>query len=80
MKLLSLIKAVLSQDMNVFKYSAGKNAGKLKKVILPLFLFVIVSTSVGYYAYMIAEILAPFHLTYIMLSMFIALVTILTFM
>ena len=79
MRLLSLLKAVLSQDMNMFKYSAGKNASKFKKIILPIFLFIIVSVSIGYYAYAIAEILAPLHLTFIMLSMFIAAVTILTF-
>ena len=79
MRLLSLLKAVLSQDMNMFKYSAGKNASKFKKIILPFFLFIIVSVSIGYYAYAIAEILAPLHLTFIMLSMFIAVVTILTF-
>ena len=79
MRLLSLLKAVLSQDMNMFKYSAGKNASKFKKIVLPIFLFIIVSASIGYYAYAIAEILAPLHLTFIMLSMFIAVVTILTF-
>ncbi len=79
MRLLSLLKAVLSQDMDMFKYSAGKNASKFKKIILPIFLFIIVSISIGYYAYAIAEILAPLHLTVIMLSMFIAVVTILTF-
>ena len=79
MRLLSLLKAVLSQDMDMFKYSAGKNASKFKKIILKIFLFIIVSVSIGYYAYVIAEILAPLHLTDIMLSMFIAVVTILTF-
>lgn len=79
MRLLSLLKAVLSQDMNMFKYSAGKNASRFKKTVLPIFLFIIVSISIGYYAYTIAEILAPLHLTAIMLSMFIAVVTILTF-
>ena len=47
MKLISLLKAVLSQDMNMFKYSVGKNASKLKKVSLPLLLFLIVSISIG---------------------------------
>ena len=79
MKLISLLKAVLSQDMNMFKYSVGKNASKLKKVSLPLLLFVIVSISIGYYAYLIAEVLTPMNLTYIMLSMFMAVVTMLTF-
>lgn len=79
MKLMSLLKAVLSQDMNMFKYSSGKNASTFKKIILPMLLFIIVSTSIGCYAYFIADLLAPLHLTNIMLSIFLAVVTILTF-
>ncbi len=79
MKTLSLLKAVLSQDMNIFKYQTGKNASLLKKIIFPIILFVIVCISIGTYAYMIAKNLAPLHLTYIMLSMFIAIVTVITF-
>ena len=79
MKTLSLLKAVLSQDMNIFKYQTGKNASLLKKIIFPIILFVIVCISIGTYAYIIAKNLAPLHLTYIMLSMFIAIVTVITF-
>ena len=39
MKTLSLLKAVLTEDMNMFKYSAGKNASTKKKILLPVFLF-----------------------------------------
>ena len=80
MKTFSLLKAALSQDMNMFKYSANKNSSKLTKTLFPIFLFILVGISIGTYAYMIGEKLAPFNLTYIMLSMFIILVTILTFM
>lgn len=80
MKTLSLLKAALSQDMNMFKYSTKRNSSKLKKILFPMFLFIVVGVSIGTYAYMIAEQLAPFKLTYIMLSMFIMLVTIMTFM
>ncbi|MGN0973587.1 MAG: hypothetical protein ACI4OT_02465 [Bacilli bacterium] len=79
MKTLSLLKAALSQDMNMFKYSTKRNSSKLKKILFPIFLFIVVGISIGTYAYMIAEKLAPFKLTYIMLSMFIMLVTIMTF-
>lgn len=79
MKTLSLLKAALSQDMNMFKYRAKQNSNKLKKILFPISLFVLVCISIGGYAYMIGEKLAPFHLTYIMLSMFIIIVTILTF-
>ena len=79
MKTFSLLKAALSQDMNMFKYSAKRNSSTVKKLLFPIFLFIIVCFSIGTYAYMIGEKLAPFHLTYIMLSMFIMVVTILTF-
>ena len=79
MKLVSLLKAVLTDDMNMFKYTTKKNSSKLKKILMPLFLFVIVSVSIGVYAYMIASKLHPYHLTYIMLTMFLSLVTGLTF-
>lgn len=79
MKILSLLKAVLSQDMNIFKYSTGKNASKIKKMIFPIFLFMAVSVSIGIYAYTMVEILAPIGLTYIMLTMCMAIITILTF-
>lgn len=80
MKTISLLKAVLSQDMNLFKYSAKRNSRKLKKILFPVFLFAVVCFSIGFYAYTIGEKLAPYHMTYVMLSIFIILVTILTFM
>ena len=80
MKTFSLLKAALSQDMNMFKYSAKRNSSKLKKALFPIILFIIVGFSIGTYAYMIGEKLAPYHLTYVMLSMFIIMVTVMTFM
>lgn len=80
MKTLSLLKAALSQDMNMFKYSVERNSSKLIKTFFPIFLFTMVCIAVGTYAYMIGEKLAPYHLTYIMLSMFIIVVTVITFM
>ncbi|MGM9881836.1 MAG: hypothetical protein ACI31S_03220 [Bacilli bacterium] len=79
MKTISLLKAVLSQNMNMFRYSAKKSSSKFTQKILPIMLFIMVSLGIGTYAYMIGESLAPYHLTYIMLSMFIIVVTILTF-
>ena len=79
-KLISLLKAVLSQDMSLFKYKTKNNTSKLRKILFPVFLFGIVSVSIGTYAYMLAEPLHKLQLTYVMLSMFFALVTILTFM
>lgn len=79
MRTFSLLKAALSQDMNLFKYSVKTNSSKLKKILFPIFLFTAVSVSIGTYAYTISEKLAPYHLTYVMLSMFIMMVTIMTF-
>lgn len=80
MKTRSLIKAAISQDMNLFKYSTKKNSSTLKKIIFPVFLFLIVSVSIGSYAFLLAHELKNINLTYIMLSMFIFMVTILSFM
>ena len=79
MKTFSLLKAVLSQDMNLFKYRTKTNASKLTKILFPIMLFIIVCASIGTYAYMIGEKLYPVHLTYIMVSMFIMIVTLMTF-
>lgn len=78
MKTLSLLKAVLTCDMNMFKYSAGKNASTKKKILLPVFLFLVVAYSIGYYAYMIGKPLHEIGLTYVMLSLFIFMVSIIT--
>lgn len=79
MKTFSLLKAVLSQDMNLFKYRAKRNSSKLTKILFPTILFIIVGISIGTYAYMIGEQLHPVNLTYIMVSMFIMVVTIMSF-
>lgn len=78
-KFLSLLKAALSQDMNIFRYKTNRDSSKLKKVLFPIFLFLVVAVAIGTYAYMLAEPLHKLNLTYVMLTMFLALVTILTF-
>lgn len=80
MKTFSLLKAAFSQDMNMFKYSTKRNSSRLNKTLFPVMLFILVSIAIGSYAYMIGKKLAPYHLTYVMLSIFIIIVTILTFM
>ena len=50
MKTLSLLRAVLTEDMDLFKYKVGTNASRLKKILLPVFLFIVVGYSIGYYA------------------------------
>ena len=79
MKLFSLIKAAFSQDMNLFKYKSKRNSSKFSKVILPILLFVLITISVGGYAFPMAQILHNVNLTYIVISIFIIAVTIFTF-
>ena len=76
-KLVSLLKAAMSQDMSLFK-TRTKNESKIRKMILPIFLALVVMLSVGTYAAMFAEELAPMNLTYIILTMFIMLTSLLT--
>lgn len=76
-KLVSLLKATMSQDMNLFRFRS-KNESSARKVILPIVLALIVMFSIGIYAVMFAEELAPNNLTYIMLTMFIMFTSLLT--
>ncbi len=78
-KMVSLIKAVFTEDMNLFKYKTKANSSSFKKIVFPLFLACVVMYAVGTYFYLLAEPLAKVNLTYIMLSIVLLLVTILTF-
>ena len=78
MKTISLLKAVLTEDMNMFKYKTTSKK-KIHKILMPVFLFLLVATAIGSYTYMIGKALHQVNLTYVMLTMFILLVTILTF-
>ena len=76
-KLLSLLKATMSQDMSLFKIRA-KNESKMNKIILPIVLALIVMFSVGSYAAILTEELATYNLTYIILTIFIMMTALLT--
>ena len=76
-KLISLLKATMSQDMSLFK-TKSKNKSKFNKMILPIVLALIVMLSVGSYAAMLAEELVKYNLTYIILTIFIMLTSLLT--
>ena len=71
-KLISLLKATMSQDMSLFKIKS-KNESKINKIILPIFLSLVVMFSVGTYAAILAEELVTYDLTYIILTIFIML-------
>ena len=76
-KLLSLLKATMSQDMSLFRIKA-RNESRARKIVLPIVLALLVMFSVGSYVAILAEELAPSHLTYIALTIFIMVTSLLT--
>lgn len=77
-KLIRLLKAAMSQDMDMFKYKTKASDSKAKQIIFPIILSLIVMFAVGVYAVMFASEFSKVNLTYIMLTLFIILTTILT--
>ena len=76
-KLFSLIKAAMSQDMNLFKIK-NKSESKSSKIVFPIALSIVLMFCIGTYAQRIAELLQPLGLIYVLLSVFIILTAILT--
>ena len=76
-KLLSLLKATMSQDMSLFRIKA-RNESRARKIVLPIVLALVVMFSVGSYVAILAEELASSHLTYIVLTIFIMVTSLLT--
>lgn len=76
-KLLSLLKATMSQDMSLFRIKA-RNESRARKIVLPIVLALLVMFSVGSYVAILAEELAQSHLTYIVLTIFIMVTSLLT--
>ena len=79
MRIYSLIKAAFSQDMNLFKISVNNNSSRLKKAILPLTLFCLILYVMGTYAYGIVQILLPMNLIHVMLTLFISVCIVISF-
>ena len=69
-KLFSLIKATMSQDMNLFKIRQ-KNQSKISKILFPIALGIVLMFCIGIYAQSIAELLKPIGLMHVLLSIFI---------
>lgn len=74
-KNISLLKAILTNDMNMFKYRTKSNSSKYKKMLLPIFLFLVVVSSILGYSMLIGKELDKVNLNYVLLSMFIFMVT-----
>ncbi len=71
----SLLKAIMSQDMNLFKYKT-KNTKKQNKIMFPLLLAIIFMCSIGVYYNLIGIELHKINLTYIMLTFAVIIPTI----
>ena len=77
MKIISLLKAILSEDMNLFKYKTKKKG--IFKILIPILLFFIIGFSIGSLLYTISEELSKYHLTYVILSLMLMFTSLMTF-
>lgn len=78
-KIFSLLKASMTDNMNLFRVK-GKGSGFFKGKMLTLFLGIIVLGAGYAYAELFTEQVAPVHLEYVVLSIYILLISILTLM
>lgn len=76
-KIISLIKASMSEGMSLFKIKKIENSNIYKK-IFPIFIYLIIMVSLGSYMYLIAKPLSKIGLTHVMLSMMIMFVSMYT--
>ena len=77
-KIISLLKAVMSQDMNLFRYKLKKKSSKISSIMFPIFLAILVMAGIGTYAVMFAYELAPLNLTHVVLTMYILFTVVIT--
>ncbi len=77
-KIISLLKAVMSQDMNLFRYKLKKKSSKISSIMFPRFLAILVMAGIGTYAVMFAYELAPLNLTHVVLTMYILFTVVIT--
>jgi len=76
-KLYSLIKACMTSDMSLFKIKSKSNS-KASKVMMPLFISLCFMFAIWTNANLLFEKIAPMHLQFIVLSMFVFLTAIMT--
>lgn len=77
-KIISLLKAVMSQDMNLFRYKLKKKSSKISSIMFPIFLAILVMAGIGTYAVMFAYELTPLNLTHVVLTMYILFTVVIT--
>ena len=76
-KMFSLVKASMSEGMNIFKIST-KKSGIFTKVILPIILTLSIMGAMASYADMIIIKLKPLNLEFVLLTLFILITSIIT--
>ncbi len=68
-KTLSLIKATLTQDMNLFKFRSKSNS-KTNRLMLPIILALIIMLYMGSYTFTLMDQFGPNHQEYVALTLF----------
>ena len=76
-KILSLIKACMSDNMSLFRIKS-KSQSKKTKVILPIFLFIFIFFYIVGFSNMIIEPLIGINSEYVLLTLFVTFTTIIT--
>ena len=77
-KFFSLLKAVMSQDMQLFKYKAQKGSSNFSKALIPIILSALVMFSIGSIYLPIAMGLSEKNMTYVILEISIIFPSVLT--
>ena len=76
-KIISLLRACMTSDMSLFKINTKKSNGKKNKALVG-FIALCFMSSVWSYANMLFEKLAPMHMQFLVLSMFVLIISVLT--
>lgn len=77
-KFFSLLKAVMSQDMQLFKYKAQKGSSNFSKTLIPIILSALVMFSIGSIYFPMAMGLSDNNMTYVILEISIVFPSVLT--
>jgi ABC-2 type transport system permease protein len=80
MKLISLVKATLKDNAQIFRLGNEKKKSKISKMLLEIMVVALIMFSVGFYAAMFADKLKPLNLTFILITIFILITSFMTFM
>lgn len=76
-KIISLIKATMTEDMNLFKVSTKKKS-KTNKIIIPIAIMLLLMSVIFAYSEMIMKQLSTFHLEFALLTLSIILISFIT--